>query len=140
MNKFDYASLGTGSIDAWTNNGRLRSAQEKFSERIQGKPVSKVGITKALYGLKVWENGWGYGTREVAKVDIKSFYATKGLCEVTLYNTGNMHTNATIKWDPEKNVIKSEPKSKSTKADLEKRVAALEAQVEMLVKALAKKE
>ena len=50
-----------------------------------------------------------------------------------------MHTNATIKWDPEKNVIKSEPKSKSTNVALEKRVAALEAQVEMLVKALASK-
>lgn len=140
MDKFDYASLGTGSIDAWTNSGRLHSAQEEFSERIQGKPVSEAGIKKALLGLKVWENGWGYGTREVAKVDIKSFYATQGLCKVTLYNTGSMHTNATIKWDPEKNVIKSEPKSKSTNAALEKRVAALEAQVEMLVKALAKEE
>jgi hypothetical protein len=48
-----------------------------------------------------------------------------------------MNTNATVKWDPEKNVIKSEPKS--TNAALEKRVAALEAQVEMLVKALASK-
>ena len=135
MEKFDYASLGTGSIDAWTNNGRLRSAQEEFSERIQGKPVSKEGIKKALLGLKVWQNGWGHGSREVARVDIKSFYASQGLCKVTLYNTGNMDTNATIKWDPEKNIIKPDKT-----ADLEKRVSDLEAQVALLMKALVKKE
>jgi len=130
MEKFDYASLGTGSIDAWTNNGRLHSAQEEFSERIQGKPVSKEGIKDALIGLKVWDKGWGYGTREVARVDIKSFYVTQGLCKVTLYNTGNMDTNATIKWDPEKNVIKAD-----NTAALEKRVSDLEAQVALLMKA-----
>ena len=133
MEKFDYASLGTGSIDAWTNNGRLRSAQDEFSERIQGKPVSKEGIKKALLGLNVWQNGWGHGSREVARVDIKSFYASQGLCKVTLYNTGNMDTNATIKWDPEKNVIRPDKT-----AALEKRVADLEAQVALLVKALKK--
>lgn len=134
MEKFDYASLGTGSIDAWTNNGRLRSAQEEFSERIQGKPVSEKGIKEALLGLKVWENGWGHGTREVARVDIKSFYATQGLCRVALYNTGNMDTNATIKWDPEKNVIRPDKT-----AALEKRVSDLEAQVALLMKTLVKK-
>lgn len=134
MEKFDYASLGTGSIDAWTNNGRLRPAQEEFSERIQGKPVSEDGIKEALLGLTVWQKGWGHGSREVARVDIKSFYATQGLCKVTLYNTGNMTTNATIKWDPEKNVIKPDKT-----ADLEKRVSDLEAQVALLMKALAVK-
>jgi hypothetical protein len=46
-----------------------------------------------------------------------------------------MDTNATIKWDPEKNVIRPD------KTDgLEKRVADLEAQVALLMKALVKKE
>ena len=135
MEKFDYASLGTGSIDAWTNNGRLRSAQEEFSERIQGKPVSKEGIKEALLGLKVWENGWSNGRPDVRRVEIKSFYKTQGLCKVVLSNDKFTETNATIKWDPEKNVIKPDKTG-----ELEKRVADLEAQVALLMKTLVKKE
>ena len=135
MEKFDYASLGTGSIDAWTNNGRLHSAQEEFSERIQGKPVSKEGIERALIGLNVWDKGWGNGVTEVRKVEIQSFYKTQGLCKVKLSNGRFTETNATIKWDPEKNVIRPDKT-----AALEKRVSDLEAQVALLVKALAKKD
>jgi len=135
MEKFDYASLGTGSIDAWSNSGRLRSAQEEFSERIQGKPVSKEGIKEALLGLKVWQNSWSNGRPEVRKVEIKSFYKTQGLCKVILSNDKFTETNATITWDPEKNVVRPDKTG-----ELEKRVTDLEAQVALLMKALVKKE
>lgn len=134
MEKFDYASLGTGSIDAWTNNGRLSSAQEEFSERIQGKPVSEKGIREALLGLKVWSNNWSNGHPEVCKVEIKAFYKTQGLCKVILSNNRFTETNATIKWDPEKNVIRPDKTG-----ELEKRVSDLEAQVALLMKTLVKK-
>jgi hypothetical protein len=135
MDKFDFARVDNG-IDAWTNSGKLASAQTEFSNRIQGKSVSKSGIERALIGLKVWQDGWGYGSRTVAKVEWVGFYASQGLAKVTLYNSGSMKTSAQIHWNPEKNVIKAAPK---TNKDLEKRVSDLEAQVAMLVKALAAK-
>ena len=135
MEKFDYASLGTGCIDAWTNNGRLRSAQDEFSERIQGKPVSEKGIKDALLGLKVWSESWSNGVTEVRNVEIKALYKTQGLCKVMLSNGKFAETLATIKWDPEKNIIRPDKT-----AALEKRVADLEAQVALLMKALVKKE
>ncbi len=139
MDKFDFAYVDNG-IDAWTNSGKLTSAQTEFSNRIQGKPVSKSGIEKALMGLKVWKDGWDVGGGRVTRVEWIGFYASQGLAKVNLYGKGCTETRAIVHWDPEKNVIKSESKSKSTNAALEKRVAALEAQVAMLVKALAKKE
>lgn len=135
MNKFDYAYIDNG-IDAWTNSGKLRSAQENFSNRIQGKPVTKAGIEKALIGLEVWDKGWGYGTRTVTEVEWVGFYESQGLAKVIIHNSGNMRSSARIRWDPEKNVIKSTPKSDK---NLEKRVADLEAQVALLMKALAVK-
>lgn len=136
MDKFDFAYVDNG-IDAWTNNGKLTSAQTEFSNRIQGKSVSKSGIEKAFLGLKVWKDGWDIGGGRVTRVEWIGFYASQGLAKVNLYGRGCTETRAIVHWDPEKNVIKSEPKS--TNAALEKRVAALEAQVEMLVKALASK-
>lgn len=138
MDKFDFAYVDNG-MDAWTNSGKLRSAQTEFENRIQGKSVSKSGIEKAFMGLKVWEDGWDVGGGRVTRVEWIGFFASQGLAKVTLYGRGCTETRAIVHWDPEKNVIKSAPKSKSINAGLEKRVATLEAQVAMLVKALASK-
>lgn len=125
--KFDYAYIDNG-IDAWTNSGRLRSAQEEFSRRVQGKPVSEAGIKKALIGLEVWAKGWGFGCRTVSNAEVTSFFPLKGLATVKISNNGNMHSDAKIHWDPDK-VVKAE-----TKSDLEKRVAKLEKQMADLLK------
>jgi len=136
MDKFDYAYIDNG-IDAWTNSGKLMSAQEEFSRRIQGKNVSEAGIKQALKGLEVWSKGWGFGSRTVTEVEVTGFYPLKGLATVKIANNGNMRSNAKIHWNPAE-VVKSEPKAKSS-SDLEKRVATLEKQVAKLIKQMENK-
>lgn len=137
MDKFDYAYINNG-IDAWTNSGRLRSAQEEFSRRIQGKNVSEAGIKQAFKGLEVWEKGWGFGSRTVAEVEVTGFFPLKGLATVKISNSGNMKTTAQVHWNPAE-VVKDKPKAKSD-SDLEKRVAKLEKQVAKLIKQINSKE
>lgn len=134
MDKFDYAYIDNG-IDAWTNSGRLHSAQSEFSRRIQGQPVSKKGIENALIGLTVWENGWGSGKREVTRVEIVDFFELKGLATVRLFNDGSMKTGAKVHWNPNE-VVKAKPKASHSEAGykaLEERVANLEKLVAKLM-------
>lgn len=138
MEKFDYGTMDCG-VNAWTNNGKLSSARSAFSRRLQGKQVSEKGIEKALVGLTVWESGWGYGKREITKVEFLAFYKLKGLAKVRISNDGNLSAHVYVRWDPTA-VIKSETKCKAkhSEADYEALLARVAILEETVAKLLAK--
>lgn len=137
MDKFEYANINRPGLDAWDNDGRRNSAKDDFAHNIQNKPVSKEGIEKALLGINLWS--WGpEHTHIITKATVTDFFEQTGMANVEVNNdTGRRPTKLIVRWDPEKGVIKSKPKSNNS--DLEKRVAQLESQVALLLKMVASK-
>ena len=138
MDRFDDARMFIPG-NAWDDSGRKRSALSDFSKAIQGKPVTKEGLIEALMGLDIWSWSESSNNSKVTEVEISEFHAQSGRAVAYLANKYNVnHVKVSIKWD-EKDVIKDTSKKSAETDDLEKRVAALEAQVALLTKMITAK-
>lgn len=94
---FDYVNVGTGSINAWSNNFK-NSAIDIIQNNLYGKPISVESIENAILNVDLFN----YGNTICRHVDVKQFFPEAGMAKLAVNNGLSNKGIIALKWDAEK--------------------------------------